>query len=105
LIGDSKQESEFTLFGDGDGGGDNMEKRKWSYNPTSLLLSTTMHILTQCTYTEAHWQALAASYDLQDYHQIALRGGPVEWVRYMSSGGNKDVQREETWSSFSRSGG
>jgi hypothetical protein len=59
----------------------------------ALLLSTTMHILTRCTYTEALWQAPAASYDLQDYHQMALGGGPVEWVRYMSSGGNKDVQR------------
>jgi hypothetical protein len=50
---------------------------------------TSEHILTQCNYTEAVWNLLAATLGLHNYGNMNLNGGPKSWMFVMLKAGSK----------------
>jgi hypothetical protein len=78
---------------------DNMVKRNWDCNPTCPLCycqsETAEHLLCAYNYTEALWCSIANRFSLPDYTLMTSRGNPVEWVRFLSSQGDKQHKRKQ----------
>lgn len=77
---------------------DNMTKRNWSCNLTCPLCyseqETVAHLTTECNYTEALWNRIAAIYNLPNYASMPTVGESIEWVRsILSMGGKKDKKK------------
>jgi hypothetical protein len=76
---------------------DNMIKRHWTCDHLcSLYLcmhETSKHLLTQCNYTEAVWNLLAAILQLPNYTTLNRVRGPKNWMAVMSRTGSKQVKR------------
>jgi hypothetical protein len=70
-----------------------MLKKKWPCNPTCSLYycmnETTVHLLTECNYTEATWNLVAARFNLPGYDFFGSSHGPLQWVHQLQTVGSK----------------
>jgi hypothetical protein len=75
----------------------NMMKRNWpcQYNCgfCLCLYETTVHLLTECNFTEVVWNLTAPSFSLLGYNQMS--GGPLQWVKCMLQSGSKKEKRRK----------
>jgi hypothetical protein len=78
---------------------DNLQKNHCPCNPIcSLCLcqqETAQHLFTQCNYSEALWNSIAAKYNLPGYVSFINLEGPTDWITFiMSSGRKKEKNRK-----------
>lgn len=78
---------------------ENMIRKNWPCNPTCSLCycleETTVHLLTQCNYTEAAWNMVAARHLLPSYDQLLLDRTPKGWVNYLLATGSSVEKKKE----------
>jgi hypothetical protein len=55
---------------------------------------TTLHLLTECSYTEATWNLVATTFGLPHFNVMSLRGDPTSWMKYLLRTGSKKEQRK-----------
>jgi hypothetical protein len=74
-----------------------MTKRNWlCEHLCSLCLymhETSEHLLTQCNYSEAVWNLLAASLHLPNYSTMNWVKGPKNWMAVMLRAGSNQEKR------------
>jgi hypothetical protein len=72
---------------------DNMIIKNWPCNPICSLCSclneTIRHLLTECNYTKAAWNLVAAKFNLPGYTNLMLVGNTVRWVREITRSGSR----------------
>jgi hypothetical protein len=64
---------------------------------------TTPHLLSQCNYSEAVWNLVAANSNLPAFNIMIGKGGPKQWMQHVISSGSKsaihllvdDLEREK----------
>lgn len=84
---------------------ENMIRKNWPCNPTCSLCycleETTVHLLTQCNYTEAAWNMVAARHLLPSYDQLLLDRTPKGWVNYLLATGSSVEKKRKLGVLFS----
>jgi hypothetical protein len=54
----------------------------------------TEHLLTQCNYAEAVWNLTSEAYGLPYFGHMSAVGGPMDWVKTLSSDPKKERKRK-----------
>jgi hypothetical protein len=57
---------------------------------------TTPHLLSQCNYSEAVWNLVAANSNLPAFNIMIGKGGPKQWMQHVISSGSKKEKQRKT---------
>lgn len=81
-----------------------LAKKNWPHNENCAMclchFETTVHLLTQCNYTKALWNAIAPGLDLPNYQHLRNLAGLEGWIEGISQTGNKAQKRRKIGSLF-----
>jgi hypothetical protein len=67
----------------------------WGARAPHVLYATVNLKLLNIYYVIALWCSIANHFSLLDYNLMTSKGNPREWVRFLSSQGNKQLKRGE----------